>query len=143
MRFGKKGKLAPRYIGPFEILDKVGSVSYRLALPPHMSQVHHVFHISMLRRYVSKPTHILPVQDVSVGEDINYREEPVAIVDRQVRRLRNKEIAMVKVQWHRNSPEECTWEMKQAMMDQYPQLFQCPGNYFKFRDEFLFKGGRM
>ena len=120
MRFGKKEKLALRYIGPFEILDRVGGVSYRLALPSHMSQVHPVFHISMLRRYVSKPTHILPVQDVNVEEDITYREELMAIVDRQVRRLRNKEIAMVKVQWHRHSPEEFTWEMEQAMMDQYP-----------------------
>ena len=143
MRFGKKGKLAPRYIGPFEILDKVGNVSYRLALPPHMSQVHPVFHISMLQMYVSKPAHILPVQDVNVEEDITYREEPVAIVDRQIRRLRNKEIAMVKVQWRRHSPEECTWETEQTMRDQYPQLFQGPGNNFKFEDEFLFKGRRM
>ena len=130
MRFGKKGKLAPRYIGPFEILDRVGNVSYRLALPPHMSQVHPMFYISMLWRYVSKPTHILPVQDVSVGEDITYREELVAIMDRQIHKLRNKAIAMVKVQWHRHSPEECTWEMEQAMMNQYPQLFQGPGIYF-------------
>ena len=72
MKFSKKEKLAPRYIGPFKILDRVGNVSYRLALPPHMSRVHLVFHISMLGRYVSKPTHILPVQDVSVGEDITY-----------------------------------------------------------------------
>ena len=67
--------------------------------------------------------HILPVQDVSVGEDITYGEEPIAIIDRETRRLRNKDIAMVKVQWYRHSPEECTWEMEQAMMDQYPQLF--------------------
>ena len=97
MRFRMKGKLAPRYIGPFEVLERVGGVSYRLALPPQMSQVHPVFHVSMLRKYVSNPTHILPVQDVNVGEDITYREEPVAIVGRETRRLRNKEITMVKV----------------------------------------------
>ena len=85
-----------------------------------MSQVHPVFNVSILRKYVSDPTHILPVQDVSVGEDITYREEPVAIVGRETRRLRNKEITMVKVQWHRHSPEECTWEMEQVMTDQYP-----------------------
>ena len=68
--------------------------------------------------------HILPVQDVSVGEDITYGEEHVAIVDRETKRLRNKDITMVKVQWHRYNLEECTWEMKQAMMDQYLQLFK-------------------
>ena len=85
-----------------------------------MSQVHPVFHVSMLRRYIFDPTHILSIQDVSVGEDISYREELVAIVGREIRRLRNKEITMVKVQWHRHSPEEYTWETEQVMMDQYP-----------------------
>ena len=128
MRFGKKKKLAPRYIGPFEILDRVEGVSYRLALPPWMSQVHPIFHVSMLQKYVSDPTHILLVQDISVGEDVTYEEEPIAIIDRETRRLRNKDITMVKVQWHRHSPEKCTWETEHAMMDQYRQLFQRPSN---------------
>ena len=72
IRFGKKDKLAPRYIRPFEILDRVREVSHRLALPPHMSQVHPVFHVCMLQKYVSNPTHILLVQDINVGEDITY-----------------------------------------------------------------------
>ena len=71
----------------------------------------------MFRKYVSDPMHILPVQDVSVGEDITYREEPIAIIGRETRRLRNKEITMVKVQWHKHNLEECTWEIEQAMMD--------------------------
>ena len=74
----------------------------------------------MLRKSVSDPTHILPVQDVSVGGDITYGDEPVAIVDRETRRLKNKDIIMVKVQWDWHSPEEHTWETEQAMMDQYP-----------------------
>ena len=73
-----------------------------------MSQVHPVFHVSMPQKYVSDPMHILPIQDVTVGEDITYEKEPVAIVDREMRRLRNKDITMVKVQWHRHSLEECT-----------------------------------
>ena len=85
-----------------------------------MSQVHPVFHISILQKYVSNPTHILLTQDISVGEDITYEEEPVAIVDRETRRLKNKDIIMVKVQWDWHSPEEHTWETEQAMMDQYP-----------------------
>ena len=124
MRFGKKGKLAPRYIGPFEILDRVGRVSYRLALPPHLSQVHPVFHISLLRKYVPDAMHVLPVQEITVDDELSYEESPIAIVDRQTRKLRNKEIVMVKVQWQRHSMEECTWESEQAMKDKYPQLFQ-------------------
>ena len=124
MQFGKKGKLASRYIGPFEILDRVARVSYRLALPPHLSQVHPVFHISLLRKYVPDEMHVLPVQEITVDDDLSYEESPIAIVDRQTRKLRNKEIVMVKVQWQRHSMEECTWESEQAMKDKYPQLFQ-------------------
>ena len=72
--------------------------------------------------------HILLVQDVNVEKDITYRDEPIAIVGRETRRLRNKEITIVKVQWHRHNPDEYTWETEQAMMDQYLQLFQRPGN---------------
>ena len=97
MRFRKKDKLTSRYIRPFKVLDRVGGVSYRLALPPHMSQVYPVFYIFMFQKYVSNPTHILPIKDVNVGKDITYEEEPMAIIDRQTRRLRNKDIAMVKV----------------------------------------------
>ena len=99
MRFSKKEKLAPRYIGPFEILDRVGRVSYILALPPHLSQVYPVFHISLLQKYVLDVMHVLPVQEITVDDDLSYEESLIAIVDRQTRKLRNKEIVMVKVQW--------------------------------------------
>ena len=124
MRFRKKGKLTPRYIGPFEILDRVGNVSYRLFLPPNFGHVHPVFHISMLRKYVPHPSHILQTQEIEVDKDLSYEEVPVAIVDRQIRKLRNKEIAMVKVQWQNHEVEECTWESVQSMKDKYPQLFE-------------------
>ena len=87
MRFGKKGKLAPRYVGPFEIVDRVGDVAYRLELPPNFTNVHLVFHISMLRKYVPDPSHVLQAQEVEIGEDLSYEERPVAIVDTQVRQL--------------------------------------------------------
>ena len=73
--FGRKGKLSPRFIGPYEILERVGSVAYRLALPPELVKLHDVFHVSMLRRYRSDPSHILPIQDIQVQEDFTFDEE--------------------------------------------------------------------
>ena len=84
MRFGKKGKLAPRYIGPFDIRSRVGEVAYRLILPYELSRIHPVFHVSMLRKYISNPSHVLQPQTVEINEDLSYEEYPVAIVDRQV-----------------------------------------------------------
>ncbi|XP_073131819.1 uncharacterized protein [Henckelia pumila] len=99
MRFGKKDKLSPRYIGPFEILKKVGARAYRVALPPNLEGVHNVFHISMLRKYVANPSHVIRHEPVDWTPDLSYEEMPVQIFDRQVRRLRNREIPMVKVLW--------------------------------------------
>ena len=123
MRFRKKGKLSPRYIGPFEILDRVRNVSYRLALPPSMGHVHPIFHISMLRRYVPDPSHILQTQEIEIDESLSYEELPVQVMDRQIRQLRNKSIPMVKVLWRNRKVEECTWESEDVMRHRYPHLF--------------------
>ena len=123
MSFGRKGKLASKYIGPFEILERVGLVTYRLALPLDMSQVHPVFHVSMLRKYISDPSHVLQPQSVEVNEDLTYEEEPIAIVDYQVRQLRSKTIPMVKVLWRNNNVKEHTWETEAEMRAAYPYLF--------------------
>ena len=130
MRFGKRGKLTPKYIGPFEILNRIENVSYRLALPPNLSHVHPVFHISMLRKYIPHPSHALPVQEVTIRGDLYYEEKPVAVLDRQVRKLRNKEISMIKVQWQRHNAEESTWESEEVMKVKYPQLFNSIGNSY-------------
>ena len=82
MRFGKKGKLAPRYIGPFEIKSRIGEVAYRLVLPPELSRIHPIFHMSMLRKYISDPSYVLQPQTVEISEDLTYKEYPVTIVDR-------------------------------------------------------------
>ena len=119
----QEGKLASKYIGPFEILERIGLVAYRLTLPPNMSQVHPVFHISMLRKYISDPSHVLQPQSVELNEDLTFEEEPVAIVDFQVRQLRSKVIPMVKVLWRSNSVEEHTWEKEAEMRAIYPYLF--------------------
>ncbi|XP_070025502.1 uncharacterized protein [Nicotiana sylvestris] len=100
MRFGKKGKLSPRFISPFEILRCVGDVAYELALPPSLAGVHLVFHVSMLRRYHGDPSHVLDFSSVQLDKDKSFVEEPVAILDRQVRKLRSKNIASVKVGRH-------------------------------------------
>ena len=87
LRFGRKGKLSPRFIGPYENLERVRPVAYRLALPLELAKLHDVFHVSMLRRYHSDPSHILPVQDIQVQEDFTFEEEPKAILDREIKQL--------------------------------------------------------
>ena len=81
VRFGKRGKPSPRYIGPFEILERVGTIVYRLALPPSMSGVHEVFHVSMLRRYTSDPAHVVDWGEIEVDKDVTFEEGPVCIID--------------------------------------------------------------
>ncbi|KAL5578816.1 hypothetical protein UlMin_011258 [Ulmus minor] len=97
MRFGKKGKLSPRYIRPFEILERIGKVAYKLALPSELSAVHNVFHVSMLRKYISNPSHVLERESIEVREDLTYEEQPVQILDRKDKTLHNKVIPLVKV----------------------------------------------
>ena len=99
IRFGRQGKLSPRYIGPYEILERVGPLAYRLALPQELSQIHDVFHVSMLRRYRSDPSHVVQESEIQLTEDLSYKEKPVKILDRQIKKLHNKEIPIVKVKW--------------------------------------------
>ncbi|KAL5537943.1 hypothetical protein UlMin_045730 [Ulmus minor] len=108
MRFGKKGRLIPRYIGPFEILEKIGKVAYRLALPPELSSVHNIFHVSMLRKYISNPSHVLEYEPIEVHEDLTHEEQPVQILDQKEKTLHNKVIPLVKVLWQNHKVEEAT-----------------------------------
>nr|GFC07686.1 retrotransposon protein, putative, Ty3-gypsy subclass [Tanacetum cinerariifolium] len=109
-RFGIKGKLSPRFIGPFEILDRVGEVSYRLALPPQLSHVHNVFHVSLLRGYKYHPLHVISYPLDQIRVDLSYVEKPEAILDRQDRVMRNKTIPFVKILWRNHPEREATWE---------------------------------
>ncbi|KAL6218368.1 hypothetical protein ACLB2K_011582 [Fragaria x ananassa] len=124
VRFGKRGKLSPRYIGPYEIIERVGSLAYRLALPPELSRIHNVFHVSMLRKYIADPSHVLQEQPISLTRDLSYEEEPIQILDRKEQVLRNKTIPLVKVLWRSHQVEEATWESEEQMMQQYPYLFE-------------------
>ena len=123
IRFGKKGKLASRYIGPFKIKFRVGELAYRLMLPPELLRIHPVFHVSMLRKYIPDSSHVLQPQAIEISEDLTYEEYPVAIVDRQVRQLRTKEIPMVKVLWSNHTVEDYTWEIEALMQESYSYLF--------------------
>ncbi|KAA3473747.1 Retrotransposable element Tf2 protein type 1 [Gossypium australe] len=123
LRFGKKGKLSPRFIGPYKVLRRVGPVAYQLELPAELSQIHDVFHVSMLRRYRSDPSHVVAVEEIEVNPDLTMEEEPVQILDRDVKVLRRKSVPLVKVLWQNHGVEEATWEPEDMMRQQYPQLF--------------------
>ncbi|XP_009769647.2 uncharacterized protein [Nicotiana sylvestris] len=99
MHFGKKGKLNLRYVRPYRIIQRIGQVAYKLEMSLEMSQVHPIFHVSMLKKVVGDPSLIVPVETIEFNEELSYEEIPVDILDRQVRKLRNKEIASVKVLW--------------------------------------------
>ena len=96
-RFGSKGKLAPRFIGPFEILERVGNVSYHLTFPPQLSNVHDVFHVSMLRQYVHDPSYLLQWEDLEIHDDGIYETHPIRILEHRDKVLRNKTVPLVKV----------------------------------------------
>nr|XP_016438091.1 PREDICTED: uncharacterized protein LOC107764080 [Nicotiana tabacum] len=124
MRFGRKGKFSPKYIGPSPILERNGRVAYRLALPPVLSSVHLIFHVSMLKKYFHDSSHVIDRQDIEFDDDtLSYEEVPIAIIDKQVRRLRTKDVALVKVIWSNHSAEEATWEPEEAMKKKYLYLF--------------------
>ncbi|KAL0539895.1 hypothetical protein IC582_024116 [Cucumis melo] len=124
LRFERRGKLSPRFVGPFEILERIGPVAYRLALPPSLSAVHDVFHVSMLRKYVPDPSHVVDYEPLEIDENLSYVEQPVEILAREVKTLRNKEIPLVKVLWRNHRIEEATWEREDVMRSRYPELFE-------------------
>ncbi|XP_062155192.1 uncharacterized protein LOC133863249 [Alnus glutinosa] len=122
MTFGKKGKLSPRYVGPFLVTEVVGSVAYRAELPSNLASVHDVFHVSMLRKYVH-PLHVIDFEPLQVQADLKYEEKPVQILDRKVQQLRTKTIPLVKVLWQNHEVEEASWELEQEIRSKYPYLF--------------------
>ncbi|XP_070042664.1 uncharacterized protein [Nicotiana tomentosiformis] len=124
MRFGKKGKLNSMYVRPYRIIQRISQVAYRLELPPKMSLVHPIFHVSILKGVVGDPSLIVPVETIEVNEELTYEEVPIAMLDRQLQKLRNKEIASVKVLRRNQQVEEATWEAEEEMKKKYPHLFE-------------------
>ena len=130
VRFGKRGKLSPRFIGPFEILERIGTVTYRLALPPNMSGVHEVFHVSMLRKYTPDPAHVVDWGQIEVDTDGTFEEGLVCILDSRDQVLRRKTMRLVRVLWRHYGVEESKWEREDTMRATYPFLFRDKGTWF-------------
>ncbi|XP_020697741.1 uncharacterized protein LOC110110553 [Dendrobium catenatum] len=122
-RFGRVSKLSPRYVGPFEILERIDKSAYRLLLSDQMSEMHNVFHVSSLRKWISDSRKKLSVDEVKIQENLRYKEEPELILAYDVRKLRSKQIPMVKVQWKHRTAREATWEKESDMKQAYPYLF--------------------
>ena len=137
LRFEKRGKLSPRYIGPYKIVERNGEVAYRLELPSDPDRIHDVFHVSMLCKYIPDPSHVLTEQPVEIQENLTYEEEPVQILNRREQVLRNKTIPLVKVLWRSHTVEEATWEHEEQMKRHYPHVFDAGTNVLISRNKFL------
>ncbi|KAD4586116.1 hypothetical protein E3N88_23717 [Mikania micrantha] len=124
IRFGKRGKLNPRYIGPFEILKRIGPVAYQRNLPAELDGVHNVFHVSNLKKCLSDETLAIPLDEIQVDEQLRFVEEPVEIMDREVKQLKQSRIPIVRVRWNSKRRPEFTWEREDQMMRKYPHLFK-------------------
>eukprot|EP00268_Persea_americana_P054813 TRINITY_DN6322_c0_g1_i1.p1 TRINITY_DN6322_c0_g1~~TRINITY_DN6322_c0_g1_i1.p1 ORF type:complete len:1140 (-),score=111.45 TRINITY_DN6322_c0_g1_i1:645-4064(-) len=124
MRFGKKGKLSPRYIGPFKVTGRVSDGNaYELELPSQLAGVHKVFHVSMLKKYEPDPSHVLDLEPIDLQPDLSYEERPVAILDTKERVLRRRTVRLVKILWKHQDQKEATWELEDEVQKKYPHLF--------------------
>ena len=127
IRFSKQGKLSQRYIVLFDVLERVGTITYRLALPPGLLSVHAVFHVSMLRKYTPDPTHVVDWGELIVDADETFEKGTICIMDSQDQVLQCKTVRLVKMLWQRRGMEEATWECEDTMRATYPFLFDDKG----------------
>jgi hypothetical protein len=124
-QFGVKGKLAPRYIGPFQIIEKYGKVTYRLRLPEQLSAVHNVFHVSQLKKCLQVSDQVIDVEGIELEPDLTYSEYPVRVLDRKYRVTLSRTIKWYKIQWDQHS-EEATWESEDYLMENFSVFFFAP-----------------
>ncbi|GJV64792.1 hypothetical protein Tco_1475620 [Tanacetum coccineum] len=123
VRFGKRGKLNPRYVRPFRVLTKVGKVAYRLELPQELSRVHHTFHVSNLKKCYADEPLVMPLEGIHVDGKLQFVEEPVEIMEREIKRLKKSRIPLVKVHWNSRRGPEFTKEREDSFKKKYPHLF--------------------
>jgi hypothetical protein len=121
-RFGIRGKLAPRYVGLYEIIEACGPIAYKLKLPPKMSPIHDVFHIPHRKKCSRVPIEVLAEPEREIKPDLSYKEHPINILDHKERSTHNKAIKMFKVQWSNHIEEETTWEIKDYLNKNYPEF---------------------
>ena len=139
MRFGENGKLSPRFFGPYEVIEKVGPVAYRLALPPDLEKIHNVFHVSMLRRYRLDPSHVVSSETIKLRPDLTYEKEPVEILAREVKELLNKKIPLVKVLWRNHKPKKALGKVKKRCGSKIRNCL----TKVNFEDEIFLSGGEL
>nr|GEX70803.1 reverse transcriptase domain-containing protein [Tanacetum cinerariifolium] len=123
IHFGKRGKLNPRYIGPFKILEQIGPVAYKLELPKELSNVHNTFHISNLKKYLSNESLSIPMKELQLDNKLNFVEEAVEIMDREIKQLKRSRIPIIKVRWNSKRGLKFTWEGEDEIRAKYPHLF--------------------
>ncbi|GKB22308.1 putative reverse transcriptase domain-containing protein [Tanacetum coccineum] len=123
VHFGKRGKLNPRYVGPFKVLEKVGEVAYKLELPEELSRVHNTFHVSNLKKCHADEPLAIPLDGLHLDDKLHFVEEPVEIVGREVKRLKRSHIPLIKVWWNSKRGPEFTWEREDQFKKKYPHLF--------------------
>ncbi|GJX07591.1 hypothetical protein Tco_0195523 [Tanacetum coccineum] len=115
VRIGKKGKLAPRYVGPIEIVERIGLVAYRLSLPKELNSVHDTFRVSNLKKCLADANLHVPLDEIKVDKTLHFVREPVEIMDREIKKLKCRRIALVKVKWNSKRGPEFTWEHEDQM----------------------------
>ncbi|XP_071687268.1 uncharacterized protein [Rutidosis leptorrhynchoides] len=123
IRIGKRGKLSPRYVGPFEVIERIGPVAYRLKQPHEVIGIHNAFHVLNLMKCLSDENLVIPLEELSIDDKLHFVEEPVEVLDREVKKLKHSRIPIVKVRWNARRGLEFMWEREDHIRQKYPYLF--------------------